>query len=277
MPDPTPAAGPETPERIDLGTRFLRFERRGHLATCTIDRPAARNALSSSMYFGIKRAVEIVNSWPEPTALILTGVGDVFAPGGELRGREEDRNPALDHLTAADVTPFEAVRHSFAPVVSAVNGICQGGGLLIAMLSDVAVVSERATFRAPELMRGIADSGYAAYLPAHVGIANARDLLLTGRKLDASEALRMGLVSRVVPHEQLMDAARAVAEDILRTAPEARMTVKRILHDGYGHVDRMSMDWSLWRAGEAREGMTAFAEKRSPGWVPESIDSGKRL
>jgi len=277
MPDPKPAAAPQTPERIDLGTRFLRFERHGHLAICTIDRPAARNALSSSMYFGIKRAVEIVNSWPDPTALILTGVGDVFAPGGELRGKEEDRNPVLDHLTGADITPFEAVRHSFAPVVSAVNGICQGGGLLIAMLSDVAVVSERATFRAPELLRGIADSGYAAYLPAHVGIANARDLLVTGRKLDASEALRMGLVSRVVPHEQLMDAARAVAEDILRTAPEARMMVKRILHDGYGHVDRMSMDWSLWRAGEAREGMTAFAEKRSPAWVPKSIDSGKRL
>jgi enoyl-CoA hydratase/carnithine racemase len=95
MSDPRPTA-PQTSERIDLGTRFLRFERHGHLAICTIDRPAARNALSSSMYFGIKRAVEIVNSWPEPTALILTGVGDVFAPGGELRGREEDRNPALD-------------------------------------------------------------------------------------------------------------------------------------------------------------------------------------
>jgi enoyl-CoA hydratase/carnithine racemase len=267
----------ERPETIDLGTKFLRFERRGHLATCTIDRPKARNAFSSSMYYGIKRAVHVVNSWSDPTALLITGVGDVFAPGGELRGVEEDRSPALDHVLGADILPFEAIRDSFQPVVSAVNGICQGGGLIVAMLSDVAVASERATFRAPELLRGIADAGYGAYLAPHIGIANARDILLSGRKVNAEEALRMGLISRVVPHERLMDEARSAAEDILRTAPEARMMVKRMLNQGYGRVDRMSMDWSLWRAGEAREGMTAFAEKRAPAWVPKTLDTGKRL
>jgi enoyl-CoA hydratase len=265
------------PESYDLGTRFLRFERAGHLAWCTIDRPGSRNALSAAMYFGVKRAVRLVNAMPEPTALIVTGVGDVFAPGGELRGQVEDPNPVLEHLGAADVLPFEALRHSLAPVVSAVNGICQGGGLLIAMLSDVAVASERATFRAPELLRGIADTGYAAYLPPHVGLANARDLLLTARTLDAAEALRMGLISRVVPHERLREEAVAAAESILRTAPEARLHVKRILHERYGHVDRMSMDWSLLRGTEAREGMRAFAEKRSPSWVPKALQAGKRL
>jgi enoyl-CoA hydratase/carnithine racemase len=264
-------------ESFDLGTPFLRLEREGHLAWCTIDRPRSRNALSGSMYYGIKKAVQIVNDWAEPAALVITGVGDVFAPGGELRGVVEDPNPVVDQLARTDVTPFEAIRDSFAPVVAAVNGICQGGGLLIAMVSDVAVVSERATFRAPELLRGIADSGYAAYLPAHVGIANARDLLLTGRVLDAREAVGMGLVTRVVPHEQLRDAAREAAESILRTAPEARMMVKRMLHDGYGHVDRMSMEWSLWRAPEAREGMRAFAEKRAPAWVPKGLGKVGRL
>ena len=87
----------------------------------------------------------------------------------------------------------------------------------------------------------------------------------------------MGLVTRVVPHEQLRDAAVEVAEDILQTAPEARMEVKRLLHERYGHPDRMSMDWSLFRAGEAREGMQAFAEKRSPGWVPPTLSKGRRL
>ncbi len=264
-------------ETIDLGTPFLRFEREAHLATCTIDRPKSRNALSSSMYYGIRRAVHIVNTFSEPTALLIRGTGDVFAPGGELRGVVEDPNPAIENATSADVLPFEALRHSFAPVVSAVNGICQGGGLLIAMLSDVAVASERATFRAPELLRGIADTGYAAYLPPHVGIANARDILLTGRRLDAREALAMGLISRVVPHESVEEVARELAEEILRTAPEARMHVKRLINQRYGHVDRMSMDWSISRAGEAREGMRAFAEKRSPSWIPESLDTGKRL
>jgi enoyl-CoA hydratase/carnithine racemase len=158
-----------------------------------------------------------------------------------------------------------------------VNGICQGGGLLIAMLSDVAVASERASFRAPELLRGIADTGYAAYLPPHIGLANARDLLLTGRTLDADEALRMGLVSRVVSHERLRDEAVAAAESILRTAPEARLHVKRILNERYGRVDRMTMDWSIFQGPEAREGMRAFAEKRAPSWIPEALRTRKRL
>jgi enoyl-CoA hydratase len=264
-------------ERYDLGTPFLRLEREGHLAWCTIDRPGSRNALSSAMYFGVKRAVQLVNQMEHPTALLITGVGDVFAPGGELRGRVEDPNPVLEHLGVAEVLPFEAIRQSAAPVVSAVNGICQGGGLLIAMLSDVAVASERATFRAPELLRGIADTGYAAYLPAHVGLANARDMLLTGRKIGAEEALRMGLIARVVPHDRLREEAVAAAEDVLRTAPEARLHVKRILQERYGNVDRMTMDWSIFRGPEAREGMRAFAEKRAPAWVPEGLRDGKRL
>jgi enoyl-CoA hydratase/carnithine racemase len=264
-------------ETYDLGTPFLRMEREGHLAWCTIDRPGSRNALSAAMYFGLKRAVQLVNARAEPTALVVTGVGDVFAPGGELRGKVEDPNPILEQLGTDEVLPFEAVRNSAAPVVSAVNGICQGGGLLVAMLSDVAVASERASFRAPELLRGIADTGYAAYLPAHVGVAHARDLLLTGRSVDAAEALRIGLVSRVVAHERLREEAVAAAESILRTAPEARLHVKRILNERYGRVDRMTMDWSIFRGSEAREGMRAFAEKRAPSWIPATLATGKRL
>jgi enoyl-CoA hydratase/carnithine racemase len=264
-------------ETVDLGTPFLRFERQGHLAWCTIDRPSSRNAFSIGMYYGIKKAVAWVNALPDPCALIITGVGDVFAPGGELRGKIEDHNPALDFVVPSDVLPFEEIRHSLAPVVSAVNGICQGGGLLVAMLSDVAVVSERATFRAPELLRGIADMGYAAYLPPQIGVANARDFLLTCRKIDAQEALRVGLISRVVPHEKLMDTAREIAEQILITAPEARLHMKRVINGSYGKPDRMTMDWSLFRGPEAREGMAAFAEKRLPNWVPEALRKGERL
>jgi enoyl-CoA hydratase/carnithine racemase len=263
-------------QNVDLGTPFLRFEVEGHLAWCTIDRPQARNALTAAMYYGIKRAVAWVNRADTPTALILTGVGDVFAPGGELRGKQEDENPALAEIAASDVVPFEAIRNSRTPVVAAVNGIAYGGGLLIAMLADVAVASERAVFRAPELLLGIADTGYAAYLPPHVGLARARDLLLTGRRVGAAEAREIGLISRVVPHERLREEARLVAEDILRTGPEARLHVKRILNSGYGSVDRMTFEASL-RGAEAREGMRAFAEKRSPDWIPPAIDTGKRI
>ena len=259
---------------VDLGTRHLRFERDGHIATLTIDRPQARNALSRAMYFGIKRAVAAVNSYDDPVALVVTGTGDVFAPGGELRGTEDDAYPELDILTAEDVIPFEALRQSPAPVVSAVNGICQGGGLLVAMLSDVSVVSERATFRAPEVLRGIADMGYAAYLPPQVGIAMARDLLVTGRKLDADEAVACGLVTRKVEHDALMPSAIEVAESILMGSPQARFEVKRVINAGYGLVDYMTFYQSI-DTDDCREGMLAFAEKRSPTWVPEKLKSGR--
>jgi len=174
----------------DLGTPHLRFERRGPIAWCTIDRPEARNALTASMYFGLRKAVDLVNGDPKLGALVITGTGDVFAPGGEMGGRHDEGTVNVAALLGMDVLPFTTLRNSAAPIVSAVNGLCQGGGLMTALLSDVAVASERATFRAPELLRGVADSWYAAVLPAHVGIARARELVLTARRIDAAEAER---------------------------------------------------------------------------------------
>jgi enoyl-CoA hydratase len=157
-----------------------------------------------------------------------------------------------------------------------VNGLCQGGGLVIAMLCDVAVASERATFRAPELFRGIADTNYAALLPRQIGPARARDMLMTGREVSADEAQDWGLVSRMVPHDDLLEEATAVLEQCCRTAPGARHAVKRVLHEYYGGYDRMAMDASL--AGpEPAEGWAAFREKRSPDWVHPDLRRPGRL
>jgi enoyl-CoA hydratase/carnithine racemase len=160
-------------------------------------------------------------------------------------------------------------------VVAAVNGICQAGGLLIAMLSDICVASDRATFRVPELLRGIPDATYAAVLPAHVGIAIARDLLLSGRRFDAAEAQRIGLIARVVPHEQLREAALEAVREILQTPPMARMHTKRMLNERYGLIDYQTMFWALADSPEPREGMAAFMEKRPPSWVPDGLDEAK--
>jgi enoyl-CoA hydratase len=254
----------------ELGASGLRFERDGAIAWCIIDRPEARNALTPAMYFGIKKAVRIVNADADLAALIITGTGDVFAPGGDLGGRTQpgdEPTPDIGH----DILPFLTIRDSRAPVVSAVNGICQAGGLLIACLADICVASDRATFRVPELLRGIPDATYAAVLPAHVGIAVARDLLLSARRFDAAEALRIGLISRVVPHEQLREAALEAAKEILQTPPMARMHVKRMLNERYGLIDYQTMFWALDESPEPREGMAAFMEKRPPSWVPDSL------
>ena len=254
----------------DLGAAGLRFEREGAVAWCVIDRPDARNALTPAMYFGIKRAVNLVNQDPDLAALVITGTGDVFAPGGDLGGRREPGDEPTPDI-GPDILPFLTIRDSRAPVVSAVNGICQAGGLLIAMLSDIAVASDRATFRVPELLRGIPDATYAAVLPAHVGMAVARDLLLTGRRFEAAEALRLGVISRVAPHDELRAAALEAVGEILQTPPMARTQTKRMLNERYGLVDYQTMFWALAESQEPREGMLAFMEKRAPSWVPEQF------
>jgi enoyl-CoA hydratase/carnithine racemase len=260
----------------DLGTPYLRFERVGSVGWCTVDRPEARNALTSAMYLGVRRAVDLVNRDPELSALVFTGVGDVFIPGGEMSGRHDDGNQDVIDVMGLDVLPFRTVRNSRAPIVCAVNGICQGGGLIIALLCDIAVASDRATFRAPETLRGIVDANLSALLPAHVGIAHARDLLMTGRRVEAYEACQIGLVSRVVPHDDLRRAALDAAGELLRAAPNARSRVKSLINSRYGVIDDMSFEASL-SSDEIVEGFTAFTEKRTPSWVPEEFRSGGRL
>jgi enoyl-CoA hydratase/carnithine racemase len=254
----------------ELGTPHLRLERDGPIAWCVIDRPAARNAFTPAMYYGLKRAVQLVNTDADLAALIVTGTGDVFAPGGDLGGRSEDGESFPD-VVGPDVLPFLAIRDSEAPVIAAVNGICQAGGLLVAMMADIAVASDRATFRVPELLRGIPDATFAAALPAHVGLATARDLLLSARQFDADEACRIGLLSRVVPHNELRPAALEAARQVLRTAPRARAQVKRVLNERYGSIDYPMMFSALAHSDEPREGMRAFMEKRSPAWVPSDL------
>jgi enoyl-CoA hydratase len=257
----------------ELGTSNLRLDRDGPIAWCVIDRPTARNALTPAMYYGIKRAVRLVNVDPDLAALIITGVGDVFAPGGDLGGRAEPGDDPTPDL-GADILPFLAIRDSRAPVIAAVNGICQAGGLLIAMMADIAVATDRATFRVPELLRGIPDATYAAALPAHVGLAVARDLLLSARRFDAVEAQRLGVISRVVRHDDLRPAAIEAAQQVLQTAPDARVQVKRMLNERYGSVDYQTMFWALEHSPEPREGMRAFMEKRPPSWVPRMDEGG---
>jgi enoyl-CoA hydratase/carnithine racemase len=140
----------------------------------------------------------------------------------------------------------------------------------------VAVASTAATFRAPEIFRGIADTSYAAILPGQIGIPRARDMLLTGRALDAATALEWGLVTRVVEAGTELDEAIEIAKQIARGAPGARSAVKREINRQYERYDRMSMTESL-RGPEALEGYEAFKERRSPSWVPEDLRIDGRL
>jgi enoyl-CoA hydratase len=258
-----------------LGTRFLRFERHGPLAHVIVDRPHARNAMTAQMYFGVRYAIDHVNRDPDLQGLLITGTGDVFIPGGDLGARNEGEweFPALLSMEA---TPFEAVRTSPKPVVCAINGICQGGGLMLAMLCDVAVASEQAVFRAPELFRGIADMNYSQILPRQVGPAMAKDLLYTGRKLTAAEAVACGMITRVVPHDELMAAATQVLIECCRTAPNARNLIKSSIDGYYGRYDRMAMEIGL-KNSETAEGWESFRDKRAPNWIHPDLRPEGRI
>ncbi len=274
--DSTLEQTPRPPEGDWLGTPFLKFEREGPFAVCTLDRPEARNAMTGAMYFGIRYAIGRVNEDPDLAGLLITGSGDVFAPGGDLGGGGADNWITFGAALGMDATPFDALRTSVKPVVSAVNGLCQGGGLQIALCSDIAIVSDRATFRVPELFRGIADTYYSQMLARLIGPVRTRDLMFTGRVLSAQEALDWGMVARVVPHDELMGAARAVLAQCCRTAPGARALVKSSLDSYLGLYDRIGMSTSI-QGGEALEGFRAFKQRRSPDWVHPQLRTEGRL
>src|SRR5271155_2211896 len=124
----SPNGGPRPPDGDWLGTPFLRFEREGAFAICTLDRPQARNAMTPAMYFGIRYAISRVNADPDLAGLLITGTGDVFAPGGDLGQSAEDNWMDFASTMGMDVTPFDVLRQSAKPVVSAVNGLCQRRG-----------------------------------------------------------------------------------------------------------------------------------------------------
>jgi enoyl-CoA hydratase/carnithine racemase len=271
----TEESSPRPPEGDWLGSPYLRFERDAPFARVVVDRPEARNALTPAMYFGFRYAVQRVERDPDLAGLLVTGTGDTFIPGGDLGQGGVDDWMDFQHLMM-DVTPFDTLRQAATPMVCAVNGICQGGGLMIALCSDMAVVSERATFRVPELYRGIADTYYSHMLLAAVGPARTRDLMFTGRTLDAAEALDWGLISRVVPHDDVVPAAREVLAQVCRTAPGARNDVKRSIDATVGLYDRIAMRTNL-QGDEAREGYRAFAERRNPSWVHPDLRTDGRL
>src|SRR5215467_6171647 len=251
---------------IDLGSRHLRGSKHAGVLRVVLDRPERRNACTVEMYHGIKKAAVLAERDPDVDVLVLTGAGDHFCVGGEMGGKHEGGQSIDRETDGIDLMPFVQLERCPKIVLVAINGTCQGGGLVMTLMSDLAVVSERATFRVPELLRGVADCYFGARLASRVGMARAKYLLFTAQYITAAEALAMGLVSRVVPHDQLDAAVAETVGWVRQTAPRARTLLKRDLNRQLPSVDFPMFAESL--AGEeVREGFAAFVEKRPPRWV----------
>jgi enoyl-CoA hydratase/carnithine racemase len=251
--------------QIDLGTKYLDARIDERVLHVRIDRPEKRNAITQDMYRGLKRAAILADGDAELDALCITGTGDVFAVGGDMTGENEDPEGLAAELDPTEHFPFRHFEQCRKIVVAAVNGLCYAGGLNLVLFSDLSIASERAKFRAPELLRGAPDPFISARLPDFVGLAAAKYLLFTGAVIDAGEAAALGLVGSVVAHEAFDEQLARTLGQIRLTAPAARASIKDDLNRRLS-----SPDVNLFRRAilspEMAEGFRAFLEKRPPRW-----------
>lgn len=253
-------------------TDGLRVEVDGPVATLTLDRPEALNALTVPVKVALRDALESLAGDRAVGAVILTGAGRAFCAGQDLAERERPDAAPLDVEVRERYNPIiRAIRTMGQPVIAAVNGVAAGAGASLAFACDLRIAAEEARFVLAFGRIGLVpDSGATWFLPRLVGPAKAAELALVGDAVDAAEALRIGLVSRVVPGDQLLDEARTLAGRLAEGAPLALALTKEALQ----RSQTSDLDEAL--EGEAKlqgiagasadhaEGLAAFREKRPP-------------
>jgi len=248
-----------------------------HVGVITLNRPEARNALTWGMYSALEQAVRNAPALGT-RCLVITGADPAFCSGDDVRqvmgGGHEGQAPVGVTAREPRLTPAaDALLHTDIPVIAAVNGAAVGWGMELALMADIRVASERAKFGELFVVRGlvsdVAGLGRLAHL---IGREKAAELLFTGDIIDASEALRIGLVSRVVAHEQLVDTAMQLAHKIAANPPLAVQRLKEGLRVA------LDPDWNelgrwvsaslgeLFMTDDHREGARAFLEKRAPNF-----------
>jgi enoyl-CoA hydratase len=245
-------------------------ETRKSVGLITLNRPDALNALSTPLMQELSQAVDSFEDDPAVHVIVITGNEKAFAAGADIK--EMQSKSYMDVYKEDFITrDWERVSRCRKPTIAAVAGFALGGGCELAMMCDILIAADNARFGQPEIKLGILPgSGGTQRLPRAVGKAKAMDLVLTGRLMDASEAERAGLVSRIVPAEDLMDEALKVAAKIAAfSLPSVMMTKESVgrayettLAEGVRFERRMFH--SAFATDDQKEGMAAFVEKRKP-------------
>jgi 2-(1,2-epoxy-1,2-dihydrophenyl)acetyl-CoA isomerase len=258
-------------------TDGLRVDVDGPVATLTLDRPEALNALTVAVKFALREALERIAADRTVRVVILTGAGRAFCAGQDLAERDLPDAAPLDVELRERYNPIiRALRSMGQPVIAAVNGVAAGAGASLAFACDLRIAADDARFILAFGRIGLVpDSGATWFLPRLVGAARAAEMTLVGDPVDAEEALRIGLVSRVVPADQLLVEARELADRIAAGAPLAMALTK-------GALERAAtIDLETALEGEAKlqgiagasadhaEGLAAFREKRTPRFTGE--------
>jgi len=257
------------------GHRNLLVERRGAVGIVTLNRPQALNALNAALISELASALDDLETDAGIGAIVLTGSEKAFAAGADVKEMVTKSYPEIyveDFITSG----WERVAQCRKPVVAAVAGFALGGGCEIAMMCDVIIAADNARFGQPEITLGtIPGAGGTQRLARFVGKAKAMDLCLTGRMMDATEAERAGLVSRVVPATELVAEAVKVAERVASMSRPIAMMVKESINRAWETTltEGVRFERRLFHATFAtedrKEGMTAFIEKRKPTFRDE--------
>jgi len=266
-----------------MGWEHLRVSYDDDVATLTLDRPSRRNAMHEPLWDELPDAARAIAA-RGPRVVLLTGAGDHFSAGMDLR----PDNPLVERLAplvaSKDRTglrrvieglkaSIQAVADLPCPVVAAIEGACVGSGLELALAADLRVAGQGARFALPETRWGLApDVGGTVRLARLIGRARATDLILTGREASAGEALGWGLVNRVVPAGTSLQAADALARSICRGAPVATGAVLDVLRQLDSLDDAQALQAETQAGvktlvgGEVLEGLSAFANRKEPRW-----------
>jgi enoyl-CoA hydratase/carnithine racemase len=254
----------------------LTYELKGHVAVVTLNRPEVRNALNARAYADLEAVFRRIQTDHEVRAVVLTGADPAFCSGEDVKqmmtGPQREHSQARLTSVRPRLTPAaEAVLECDRPVIAAVNGTAVGWGMELALFADIRIASERAQFGEIFIKRGlVTDVGGMMILPRLVGPAKAAELLFTGDIVPAREAERIGLVSSVVPHDDLLPSAFALAERIASNAPLALRYMKEGLRRASVRDVREFGSWvsgtlgHLFQTEDHREGVASFLEKRPP-------------
>jgi enoyl-CoA hydratase len=246
-------------------------ERRGQVEILRFNRPEARNAISPEVSVAMAGFLDAAAADTAVRAVVVTGTGPVFSAGADLKVVAQGRG---GEIAGAPGGFAGLVTRDFPkPLIAAVNGPALAGGFEIVLACDLVVAADTARFGIPEVQRGLmAAAGALIRLPKRVPLATALELAMTGDAISAERALALGLVNRVVPVEQVLDAAVALADRIGENAPIAVRVSRRLVREAldlteaesWKRNDELSLE--VFAAGDAIEGATAFAEKRKPVW-----------
>jgi enoyl-CoA hydratase/carnithine racemase len=247
------------------------------ILTVTLNRPDRLNAISGPMLNGLSKVLQEANIDPEVRCIIMTGAGRGFCSGLDLKDQASNGTSATARrgyqLFDLHNSPPIVINRMDKPVIAALNGAAAGYGMDMALGCDIRIASENAKLGAVFAKRGVLpESGGCWYLPRLLGWAKAAEVAFLGEVLDANRSLELGLVNKVVPHDQLMTEARAWATKIANNAPLSVQSTKRMMRLGQEETFEAAVDHiylqllPLFQSDDFKEGLSAFAERREPSF-----------